>query len=172
MDATPVVSVGFAAPADLAGAVAVLAEAARHMAAKAPEDRMLWDPDRLGADFVAPLIAQGALVAAHVGPDLAGLCSLTRHDPDFWPEDSPGEAAYLHKLAVRRAFAGGRVTSAIFAFCAATARAWGCRALKLDCDPTLRRLYLRAGFVQVDQRTVTPADRTPFVVDRFSMPLA
>ena len=33
-------------------------------------------------------------------------------DPDFWPEAEPGEAVYLHRLAVRRAAA---------AYCAARA---------------------------------------------------
>jgi GNAT superfamily N-acetyltransferase len=137
----------------------------------AQNHRMLWNADDLGADFVRPLIARGELVAAHVGGELAGVCTLTRHDPEFWPEDAPGAAAYLHKLAVRRAFAGGGVTGAIFGFCAQAARAWGCPALKLDCDPTLGRVYVRAGFRRVDQRTITPAGRAPFVVDRFAMPL-
>ena len=168
MEVATAICVGWAEAGDVAPAVDILMEAGRYMAAR---HRMLWDLDGLGADFVAPLIARGELAGARCGGELAGVCTLTRRDRLFWPEDAPGEAAYLHKLAVRRAFAGGGVTAAIFAFCAGAARTWGCRELKLDCDPTLGKVYLRAGFRRVDQRLIRPTGRAPFTVDRFALSL-
>jgi hypothetical protein len=111
------------------------------------------------------------MVAARADGALAGVCTLSRSDPEFWPQEAPGEAAYLHRLAVRRAFAGGRLTPAIVAWCAATTAGWGCRALKLDCHPHIAGIYLRLGFTRLDQWTTHPSDRTPYLVDRFVMAL-
>lgn len=130
-----------------------------------------WTDDDISPAFVADRVAAREMVAAKVDGRLAGVCTLSRADPEFWPEDRVGEAAYLHRLAAPRAFSGRRVTPAIVAWCAETARGWDCHALKLDCHPHIREIYLRLGFTHLDQRTVSPLDRAPYTVDRFLMPL-
>ncbi|MBR8851122.1 hypothetical protein J0X08_05276 (plasmid) [Klebsiella variicola] len=47
-----------------------------------------------------------------------------------------GEAAYLHKLAVRRTHAGRGVSSALIEACRHAARTQGCAKLRLDCHRT------------------------------------
>jgi GNAT superfamily N-acetyltransferase len=81
-----------------------------------------------------------------------------------------GFAAYLHKLAVRRDFAGGGASRTLIGHCAMLARTWGCAALRLDCHPVLRPLYERLAFSYVDTRRVSD-DGDVIVVDRLEMSL-
>jgi len=161
-------AIGWAAREDADEVAAVLAEGAAWMARKGWPG---WTAHDIAPEFVASAIAAGEMAAARVGASVVGVCTLARSDPEFWPQDAPGEAAYLHRLAVRRAFAGGRVTPEIVAWCAQIARGWGCRALKLDCHPHISGIYLRLGFTRLDQWTTHPSDRTPYMVDRFVTPL-
>ena len=70
-------------------------------------------------------------------------------DREYWPDALKYEAAYLHKLCVRRVFAHtgmiGRVVDAIRQECAPR----GVRFLRLDTgtnEPVVRDIYLKAGF--------------------------
>ncbi|EPU1587171.1 GNAT family N-acetyltransferase [Pseudomonas aeruginosa] len=50
---------------------------------------------------------------------------MSAEDPEFWPDALKGEAAYLHKLAVRRTHAGRGVSSALIEACRHAARTQG-----------------------------------------------
>jgi len=162
------IAVGWAGRDDAHEVSGVLAEGAAWMARKGWPG---WTAADIAPAFVAARIAACEMAAARLDGVLAGVCTLTRSVPEFWPDDAPGEAAYLHRLAVRRRFAGARVTPAIVAWCAQTARDWGCRALKLDCHPHISGIYLRLGFTRLDSWTTHPSDRSPYLVDRFVMAL-
>ena len=54
-------------------------------------------------------------------------------DLAFWPDAEPGTSAFLHKLAVRRAWAGQGVSAALLAFGREHGRSLGLRYLRLDC---------------------------------------
>jgi GNAT superfamily N-acetyltransferase len=79
----------------------------------------------------------------------AGTVSLFDVDERFWL-GAPRDALYVHKLAVRRSFAGHGLGAAIIRWSELRARADGKRFLRLDCprdDPGVRRYYELAGFV-------------------------
>ncbi|OPE06786.1 GNAT family N-acetyltransferase, partial [Pseudomonas aeruginosa] len=78
-----------------------------------------------------------------------------------------GEAAYLHKLAVRRTHAGRGVSSALIEACRHAARTQGCAKLRLDCHPNLRGLYERLGFTHVD--TFNPGWDPTFIAERLDV---
>lgn len=78
-----------------------------------------------------------------------------------------GEAAYLHKLAVRRTHAGRGVSSALIEACRHAARTQGCAKLRLDCHPNLRGLYERLGFTHVD--TFNPGWDPTFIAERLEL---
>lgn len=160
--------IGFAHTADVEPIAAVLAEAAAWMRV---HQASAWAAHEIDASFVAARIAAGEMVVARRQASVGGVCTLARQDPEFWPEDAPGAAAYLHKLAVPRAFAGGKVTPKIIGWCAETARGWDSRALKLDCHPELSGHYQRLGFTKMDRRRIERAIGPAIVVDRFAMPL-
>jgi GNAT superfamily N-acetyltransferase len=160
--------VSFAAADDVAEIVAILTEAAAWMAAR---HCPAWSASTLTPDFVAPIVVQRGFLAARSGGMIAGVCTLSRTDPIFWPDDPPGEAAYLHKLAVRRAFSGRAVTPALVEACQRVAESWGCNALRLDCHPMLRGVYEALGFTYVDTRSVVEDGDQPMIVDRLQRTL-
>ncbi|PLC06792.1 N-acetyltransferase [Variovorax sp. RO1] len=91
----------------------------------------------------------GRYVVAKDNGDWAGVMRLDLEDPSFWPEIAPGSSLFVHKLAVRRAWAGRGVSRALLGHARDHARALGRPWLRLDCvaDRTaLRTLYEGFGF--------------------------
>lgn len=109
----------------------------------------LWSADQVAVERVAPDCEAGLFVVAWSGLTALGTMRIADVDPDFWPNANPGEAIYIHRLAVRRVAAGGGVSSALLRHAAQIATARGARFLRLDCEssrPRLRALYERFGF--------------------------
>ncbi len=70
-------------------------------------------------------------------------------DSDYWPDEPVHEAAYLHKLCVRRKFAGMGITKLIFAAIKEECLKRGLRFIRLDTaldEEKVKRIYLDAGF--------------------------
>lgn len=82
--------------------------------------------------------------------EAAGVIRFQLDDPLFWPDlVNPAESAFIHRLAVRRRFAGHGVSTALIEWAVAHASALGKRYLRLDCDDErvrLKALYERFGF--------------------------
>jgi len=109
----------------------------------------LWDLDQLTVDRVAPDCDAGLYFLAWSGATAVGTMRLGDSDPLFWPEASADRAVYLHRLAVRRAAAGGGVSSALLRHAARIADVRGARYLRLDVEAgrsKLREVYERFGF--------------------------
>jgi GNAT superfamily N-acetyltransferase len=160
------IQVDFALADDVSQVIAVMDEAAAWMSAKGTP---AWDLSVLGEAFLASLIARSELLVARCDAAIVGVCTLARDDPEFWPEAPVGLAAYLHKLAVRRTYAGGLVTPSLIERCGDIARDWDCSMLRLDCHPNLRGVYEGLGFSYVDR--YNPRGDMTFVVDRLQMRL-
>ena len=93
-------------------------------------------------------VGRGELYVVDVDGEPAATFTLLPDDPFFWGERPP-DAVYLHKLAVRRAFAGRRLGERIVEWIVAEAAARGRRYVRLDCQrdlPGIRRYYERLGF--------------------------
>jgi GNAT superfamily N-acetyltransferase len=72
------------------------------------------------------------------------------------PQD---DSAFVHRLAVRRRFAGGEVSSALLLWAIARTHALGRRYLRLDCEASrerLRAVYERIGFRFHSDKQVGP----------------
>ena len=99
-------------------------------------------------DELAFRIERGELYVADVEGETAATFTLLWDDSTFCGERPP-DAAYLHKLAVRRRFAGRGLGAALVEWADAHAAAAGRRFLRLDCqrdDPGIRAYYERLGF--------------------------
>ena len=110
----------------------------------------VWPEERLtpGELFTAEVGPENFYVGTVDGEDACAFI-LQWSDREWWPDTPPFEAAYLHKLCVRREFAhrgmAGRVVEAVKAEC--TRR--GARFIRLDTgagEDTVRDIYLSAGF--------------------------
>ena len=148
------IGVRVAAPAEATLVTAILSEAAAWLDARGIG---LWTPEQVSVAAVAPEVERGLFFLAWLDGAAVGTMRLTTSDPAFWPEAVPGEALYLHRLAVRRSAAGGAVSSALLGWAARHGAALGARYLRLDAEAsrtTLRGVYERFGFAYQDERVV------------------
>ena len=117
----------------------------------------LWRPEQLTPEQTEPDVRAGWFFLAFAGEDAVGTVRLTPSDPLFWPEAPEDEALSLHRLAVRRAAAGGDVSSALLHFAVERARAERRHFVRLDVDAArdrLRAVYERFGFVYHSDREI------------------
>jgi GNAT superfamily N-acetyltransferase len=99
-------------------------------------------------DELEAAIERGEVYVAELDGDTVATVTLLWDDPMYWGERPP-DAAYVHKLAVRRACAGQRIGSRIVEWADATAAAAGREFLRLDClrdNPGIRVYYEDLGF--------------------------
>ena len=69
------------------------------------------------------------------------------------------ESAFVHRFAVRRQHAGGKVSTVLLQWALSRTAALGRQYLRLDCEaarPKLRRVYERFGFQYHSDRQVGP----------------
>ena len=133
----------------VADADRLIREAADWLAAKGEP---LWGPEEISYDDLVAVARKGELVLGRVDGETAACLYLHDEDTLFWPEANPGEAFYVHRLAVARKFAGRGLAHAMLEWAEEEARAMGRAFLRLDCvpRPKLVALYQSAGFVPVD----------------------
>jgi GNAT superfamily N-acetyltransferase len=125
-------------------------------------------PERVVAD-VSASVDSGTFFLAECPGEIAGVFKFQLEDERFWPDVPRGEAAYVHRLAVRRRFAGGAVSTGMLQWAVERARGLGRRFLRLDCEasrPRLRAMYERFGFRHHSDRQVGP-----YYVSRYEYPL-
>lgn len=111
--------------------------------------REMWLPHEVALDRVFPDVANGHYYIARSVSEVAGVVKFQLSDQLFWPDVATGDSAFIHRLAVRRRFAGLGVSRALVDFAAHHAGSLGLRYLRLDCAadrPTLCAFYDGLGF--------------------------
>ena len=109
----------------------------------------LWLDGELTPDKIVAEIAAGLFFLAEYAGDPAGAMKFQLQDELFWPDAPNPDAAYVHRLAVRRIYAGKGVSTTLLDWAAARTRSIGRNVLRLDCDadrPKLRAVYESFGF--------------------------
>jgi GNAT superfamily N-acetyltransferase len=116
----------------------------------------LWGPNETSLDELRRVARLGELVIGRVAGELASCMFLHDEDRLFWPQLLPGEAFYIHRLAVARKFAGRGHSHAMLEWAANEARAKGRPYLRLDCEPRakLLALYRSAGYGRIDPEPI------------------
>lgn len=138
----------------------VLIAAALHLKARGEP---LWPESSLTPERLARYYPQGGWRVAWRGGVAVGCLCLLDMDPLFWPEDRPGEALYLHKLAVHPDARGQGLSALLLQAAARETAQRGRPWLKLDtatARPKVRALYEDFGFQDAGQRTVKGFDVT------------
>jgi GNAT superfamily N-acetyltransferase len=153
---------------DLDAVSSILLEAAGWLEASGMP---MWRADELCPEQLTQDVADGLFFLAVMNGESVGTIRFQLSDPEFWPDQPGDESAYLHRLAVRRQFAGGGVSSALLAWAVGRAGDLGRRYLRLDCEverPRLRAIYEAAGFEHHSDRQVGPyfVSRYQLVVTR------
>jgi GNAT superfamily N-acetyltransferase len=136
-----------ATPVDADAIVETLSEAARWV--EELDGTIMWIEGELEQERVKAETAAGMFVVAEIDGRVAGAMRFQLEDRLFWPDLDDASSAFVHRLAVRRAFAAQGISTALLGWAADRARALGRRYLRLDCDAErlrLRALYERFGF--------------------------
>jgi GNAT superfamily N-acetyltransferase len=139
---------------DLAGVLSVLHEAARWLEQRG---MALWLDGELSPDRIREEVEAGLFHVAEADGIIGGVIMFQLEDPEYWPDAVPGEAAYLHRLAVRRRFAGGQVSSLLLDWSRETTRLLGRKYLRMDTETPrfkLRAMYERYGFQYHSERNM------------------
>jgi GNAT superfamily N-acetyltransferase len=145
-----------ATPQDAEVVADILREAARWLE---QEGMPLWRESELQPATIVSDLDEGLFFLAKYSDHSAGTVKFQLTDSMFWPDALPQEAAYIHRLAVRRSYAGTGLSSAILQWAAARTHALGRRFLRLDCAasrPRLRSIYERFGFRHHSDRQIGP----------------
>ncbi len=98
-----------------------------------------------------------SFVVARVAGVPAASMILQWHDPLFWPAVAENESGFVHKLCVRRSFAGRSLSKDMMGYAIQQCRQRGIAFLRLDTDftrPRLCRLYEGMGFLGAGRKTV------------------
>ncbi|MEY2932511.1 MAG: hypothetical protein RL033_3260 [Pseudomonadota bacterium] len=150
----PIIEMRFARATEAELVSSVLVEAATWLAQRGAP---LWPIEQLDAAAIATDVAAGHFALAMVDTEVVGTARFTLDDPECWPDAVPGVAAYVHRVAIRRAWAGRGLAGAVLSWCSKQAQDLGCSYLRLDCDAgrwKLRTLYEGLGFRFHSERSV------------------
>jgi len=125
---------------------AILAEAAAWADAR---HGAVWIESELAIERIRDDVLRGEFFLGRIADEAIAALRYQCVDREFWPDSIDDPAAYVHRLAVRRRYAGLGVAAALLAWAAARARSDGLDYLRLDTDldrPKLRALYESCGF--------------------------
>lgn len=111
-------------------------------------DQWQFPPHR---DRITRALGRGEVFLAMVDDQPIATLQVDDHaDPEFWTaDDEPGDALYVHRMAVSRKYAGAGVGSVLLDWASERAAAAGKPWLRLDAwkdNPGLHRYYESQGF--------------------------
>lgn len=118
-----------------------------------------WRQDELQHNRIVAEVDSGQFFLAECDSVPAGTVKFQLEDHLFWPDVPQDDSAFIHRLAVKRRFAGGEISSALILWAIARTHAVGRRYLRLDCEASrvrLRAVYERLGFRFHSDRQVGP----------------
>ncbi len=137
-----------ARPSDLDTVIDILEEVASWLASRGIDQ---WRPGTfLGPRYesIADQVNRGEVYLATLDGKPVGTLTLQWEDKKFWG-DVPDDAAYVHRIAIRRAYAGKGLGRRLLRWAESAAAAAGKNFLRLDCmaeNSALCEYYERASF--------------------------
>ena len=109
----------------------------------------LWREENLEYACIAADVSAGLLFLAEYSSVPAGTVRFQLDDPVYWPDARQQDAAYIHRLAIQRRYAGTGLSTTILRWAVVRTQSLGRRYLRLDCPASragLRAVYERFGF--------------------------
>ncbi|MBW4623785.1 MAG: GNAT family N-acetyltransferase [Cyanosarcina radialis HA8281-LM2] len=141
---------------DLSTVSSILLEAALWLK---QQNMTLWEENEVSPESIYEDVKFGCFFIAFCEDIAAGVVKFQTEDLVFWPDVPQENSAFIHRLAVRRSFAGGGVSTALMQWAIERSRDLGKDFLRLDCAADrlrLRSLYENFGFQHHSDRQVRP----------------
>jgi GNAT superfamily N-acetyltransferase len=117
----------------------------------------LWSDSEVSLKSISEDVAQGLFFLAECASEPAGTIKFQLEDLLFWPDIAQENSAFVHRLAVRRCYSGGKISSALLNWAVEHAQSLNRCYLRLDCDasrPRLKAVYENFGFRHHSDRQV------------------
>ena len=121
------------------------------------QNMTLWGEQEISAKVVLSDIKSGLFYIAFYENCAAGVVKFQTEDLIFWSDIPHHDSAFIHRLAVRRSFAGKSASTALMKWAVDRSRQLGKLYLRLDCDAerlSLRSVYENFGFRHHSDRQV------------------
>ena len=115
----------------------------------------LWNLEDLAIDKMLKTECKESFVVGLDDEESVAAMILKWHDPLFWPEISPNKSGFIHKLCVRRKYAGKGIAQKMIDYAIKECKTRTIKCLRLDCDADrikLISLYKSLGFSKTAQR--------------------
>jgi GNAT superfamily N-acetyltransferase len=113
----------------------------------------IWLPESFTVEEQRDLAAAGEQIGGFEDSKMVACMRLQKTDRIFWPDDPPGEALYVHKLAVRRASSGKGWTARMIDWAKRECCKENAPALRLDtaANTKLPQFYEKLGFRLIEE---------------------
>lgn len=120
------------------------------------EGKLMWRIEELNRECLKNPAEEYIVMYNKEGVGVAAML-LSFHDPFFWPDIQAGVSGFIHKLAIRRNYAGKGLANKLIEHAVSICIKRGVDAIRLDCDPHrtgLCRFYEEAGFSLINLKTI------------------
>lgn len=143
----------------------ILREAADWLVQKGEK---LWERNELAPDDVRDQVESKMFWLAEVEGEFAGCIRYQLEDKEYWDDVPHEDSAFVHRVAVRRKFAGQRISEKMIEWAKRKAKSDGKRFLRLDCAKRkkLCDIYESFGF-----KFHSLKEREPYLVVRYEFDL-
>ena len=111
----------------------------------------VWKPGEFPRQSFLDQIGRGEVFIGRVDGTPAGTFVLQWSDP-FWWGETPPDAGYVHKFAIRPAYMGQNLGRYMLRWAEARTKCSGKKLLRLNCiaaDAGIRSYYEKEGFLRV-----------------------
>jgi len=126
-------------------------------------NQMMWEVYALTPDNLFDTYTEGNCYVMYANQLPAATFILQWQDPLYYPDVPDNTAGFIHKVAIRRTFAGQGLFVPILDFCRAQCLARNIREIQLETDatrPALLRFYERHGFRPTYRKTIQEFGQT------------
>lgn len=135
----------------------------RRVAFNNAHDIPQWRYDQVTWNEFSKLYTIAEYYVIEVDQVIAGGCFIVDVDELYWPEESAGNALYLHKIVIDPAYSGQRLADHLITFFKEKGKREGYPCVRIDVrahKEKLRSMYERNGFQLVKLEQFVPEYRT------------
>ena len=117
----------------------------------------LWKLEDLVKEKITKGLSEENFIVGYINDEPAAAMILQWEDKLFWPNINKNQSGFIHKLSIKRKFAGQGLAKKLINYAETECKNKNINYLRLDCAadrPKLCNFYEQNGFIKVDRRMV------------------